>query len=173
MPYQTCLSWSWDLSWAMELLMMLWAWVRTYVKQIRVCDEVFESSGRLDKHMSLHGKIIQLDGNVNVSENSNDTITNSNIKLNEYQTRDPNNPHDGPYFYCDEELDEFYIKCKICGEVCDGKSFYNGHVNVYHPCDICLTNSVGIHYCPYRDFMIVWYFYISYSENIYMLLPEL
>ena len=119
------------------------------------CDEVLESSGGLEEHMYLHERIIQLDGNAKVSENSNDTIDHSNMKLNEYQTKDPNNPHEAPYFKCDEDLDEHVIKCKICGEECDGKYFYNGHVNVYHPCNICLTQFVGIHYCPYRDFIIV------------------
>ena len=120
-----------------------------------VCDEVTESSGKLEKHMYLHERIIQLDGDVNISENSKDSINNLNMKLNEYQMKDPNNPHEAPYFKSDEDLDEHVIKCKICGEECDGKYYYNGHVNVFHPCDICLTNSVGIHYCPYRDFIIV------------------
>ena len=120
-----------------------------------VCYEVFESNGGLEKHMYSHERIIQLDGDVNISENRKDTIDISNMKLNEYQTKDPNNPHEASYFYCDEDLYEHVIKCKICGEECEGKFFYNAHVNVYHPCNICLTHSVGIHYCPYRDFIIV------------------
>ena len=82
--------------------------------------------------MNTHSEIIQLDGNVNKGEYHNYR------NLNEFETKDPNNPQEAPYFFTDDELEDFTVQCKVCGQEFFGKNLYNTHVDIYHPCKTCL-----------------------------------
>ena len=116
-----------------------------------ICDENCFNSEMLESHMNSHSEIVQLDGNVNEDENSTD----EDRLLNEYEIKDPNNPHEAPYFFSDDELEDFIVQCKVCGKECDGKISYNTHVSIYHPCNTCQKyNGSDIHHCPYRDFFL-------------------
>ena len=121
-----------------------------------ICDEHFISSGILEVHMNTHNDILQLDGNACESViNINDVEYHENRQKNEYESKDPSNPEEAPYFFSDSNLEDFVIKCKLCEKEFDGKTDYDIHVGWYHQCDTCIsTFNVGIHHCPYRDFIL-------------------
>ena len=98
--------------------------------------------------MNSHNIILQLDGNTS-------ECVNEVREQNEYEKRDPNNREEAPYFLSDEDLEDFVIQCKVCDIEKDGKKEYNTHVSRFHPCEKCSTLGSDIHFCPYRDFIIL------------------
>ena len=111
-----------------------------------ICDNWFMSLDMLENHMNTHREIVQLDGN------DNDEYDEYRFQ-NEYERRDPKT--EAPYFFSDEDLEDFAVECKVCGKEFEGKSLYNTHVDSYHPCKTCQQYNGGdIHHCPYRDFLL-------------------
>ena len=111
-----------------------------------ICGSYFMNKDALESHMNSHSEIIQLDGNINDEYQKH-------RNLNEYETRDPIT--EAPYFFNDDELEDFIVKCKVCGKEFDGKAIYNTHIDIYQPCKICQQYNGGkIHHCPYRDFFL-------------------
>ena len=90
---------------------------------------------------------------INVSQTAYDPNVLYYRIQNEYERRDPIT--EAPYFFNDDELEDFAVECKICGKEFEGKSLYNTHVDISHPCKTCQQHNGGdIHHCPYRDFIL-------------------
>ena len=100
-----------------------------------LCGERFDNESDLKIHLNIHDVIPQVDG---TEEKEIGYVQGENI--------DDDIPENWP----DEDLEDFIIKCKVCGEEFDGKTDYNFHIDVFYQCKI-RTNQK----CPYRNFIVV------------------
>ena len=103
----------------------------------------FSNSWILLNHMESQYEIPQIDGNQE-SESGN--------CFNQHVNDEDNLPEKWP----NEDLEDFVIKCKVCGMEFDGKSLYNFHIDTTHGCNVCRSQADGAHHiCLYRDFIVV------------------